>query len=178
MIGSTPMAIDEALVASVRRNDEAAFTALYQRHSPYIAGVVYRLLGDDAELDDIVQETFVAAARHLDSLVNASALRAWLVSIAVRRVHKQLSARRRRRFVLSNLFDLVARSSDPEDRRQVDELYDALDRLPVDLRVPWSLHRIEELSLPEVALACGVSLSTVKRRIADAEQRLDRRLQR
>lgn len=178
MIGPLPIPLDEALVGRARQNDEAAFTALYQRHSRYVAGVVYRLLGDDAELDDIVQDTFVAAARHLDSLTNASAIRAWLVAIAVRRVHKQLSARKRRRFVLSNLFDLVAHRSDPEDRRQVDELYDALERLPVDLRVPWSLARIEELSLPEVAAACEVSLSTVKRRIADAEQRLNRRLER
>jgi len=176
MLGLAPLSLDESLVEGARQNDEAAFTALYRRHAPYIAGVVFRLLGQDAELDDIVQETFVDAARHLDSLQNPRALRAWLVAIAVRRVQRQLTGRRRRRFLISSLFDLVARHSDPEDRRPVDELYDALDRLPADLRVPWSLHRIEELSMPEIAVVCDVSLSTIKRRIADAERRLDRRL--
>ena len=56
------------------------------------------------------------------------------------------------------------------------DLYDALGRLPADLRLPWSLHRIERLSIPETAAACEVSPATVKRRIADAEERLTRRL--
>lgn len=58
----------------------------------------------------------------------------------------------------------------------MDDLYDALERIPSDVRIPWVLHRIEQLSLPETALACEVSLATVKRRIADAEARLERRL--
>jgi RNA polymerase sigma-70 factor (ECF subfamily) len=66
--------------------------------------------------------------------------------------------------------------SDPEDRRAVDELYDALDQLPDDLRVPWVLSRVEQFSLPEVARICDSSLSTIKRRVAEAERRIDRRL--
>jgi RNA polymerase sigma-70 factor (ECF subfamily) len=68
------------------------------------------------------------------------------------------------------------RASDPRDRAPVDELYDALSRVPADLRIPWVLHRVERLSLPETAAACEVSLATVKRRIADAEARIERRL--
>src|SRR5436190_514218 len=68
------------------------------------------------------------------------------------------------------------RSSDPRDRLPVDELYDALDRLPPDLRVPWVLARIEQSTLPEVARICEISLATVKRRIADADARIERRL--
>ena len=48
--------------------------------------------------------------------------------------------------------------------------------MPADLRIPWVLHRVERLSLPETAAACEVSLATVKRRIADAEARIERRL--
>ena len=72
--------------------------------------------------------------------------------------------------------DFAPRSSDPRDRAAVDELYDALSRVPADLRIPWVLHRVEHLSLPETAAACEVSLATVKRRIADAEERIERRL--
>src|SRR5262249_19187668 len=46
---------DEALVVRAQRAERGAFAALYERHARYIAGVVYRLMGDDAELDDIVQ---------------------------------------------------------------------------------------------------------------------------
>lgn len=169
-------AIDAALVERARRADHAAFAALYQRHARYIAGVVYRLMGDDAELDDIVQETFVDAAHALDALTHAGLVRPWLVAIAVRRARRHLSRRRRRWLLLDSLAVFGASVSNPDDRRGADELYDALDRLPRDLRVPWVLSRIEQLSLPEVATACELSLATVKRRIAEAERRIQRRL--
>jgi len=167
---------DEALVQRAQRAEHGAFTALYERHASYIAGVVYRMMGDDAELDDIVQETFVDAAGALEQLETAALLRAWLVSIAVRRARRHLRRRARRWSLLASVAEFAARASDPEDRRSVDELYDALDRLPVDLRVPWVLHRVEQFSLNEVARMCDMSLATVKRRIAEAERRIERRL--
>ena len=85
-------------------------------------------------------------------------------------------ARTRNRRKVSAAIDVSPRASDPRDRAPVDELYDALSRVPADLRIPWVLHRVEHLSLPETAQACEVSLATVKRRIAEAEERLERRL--
>jgi len=154
----------------------ADFEALYAKHSRYIAGVVYRLMGDDAELDDIVQETFVDAIEGLARLNDPSAVRAWLVTVAVRRTRRMLGRRRRRMLFAFLTLDFAPRASDPRDRAPVDDLYDALARVPADLRIPWVLHRVEHLSLPETAEACEVSLATVKRRIAEAEQRIDRRL--
>jgi RNA polymerase sigma-70 factor (ECF subfamily) len=103
-------------------------------------------------------------------------LRRWLVVVAVRKVKTLLARRRRRRWFRSSLVQLSPSASDPRDRRPVDELYDALDRLPDKLRVPWILHRIADETLPEVATLCDTSLATVKRRIAEAEERLQRRL--
>jgi RNA polymerase sigma-70 factor (ECF subfamily) len=58
----------------------------------------------------------------------------------------------------------------------VDELYDALYRLPDQLRIPWVLARVEQQPLKDVADACAVSLATVKRRILEADERLERKL--
>jgi RNA polymerase sigma-70 factor (ECF subfamily) len=158
------------------RVTDAAFEILYTRHARYIAGVVHRLMGDDGELDDIVQETFVDALEGLTRLCDPGATRAWLVTVAVRRTRRVLARRRRRMMFAFWEADFGPRSSDPRDRAPVDELYDALSRVSADLRIPWVLHRIEHLSLPETAQACEVSLATVKRRIAEAEERLERRL--
>jgi RNA polymerase sigma-70 factor (ECF subfamily) len=166
---------DAALVERARQADQAAFAALYQRHARYLAGVVYRLMGDDEELDDIVQETFLLASDALAGLAQPDRLRPWLVTIAVRRAHRHLARRRRRWCLLSRLAEVGTTVSDPADRGDVDELYRALDRLPRELRVPWALHRIEQFSLPDVAEACEVSLATAKRRIAEAERRMERR---
>jgi len=155
---------------------EVDFEAIYAKHARYIAGVVHRLMGDDGELDDIVQETFVDAIEGLKRLIDRLAVRAWLVTVAVRRTRRVLARRRRRMMFAFWTVDFAARASDPRDRAAVDDLYDALARVPADLRIPWVLHRVEHLSLPETAAACEVSLATVKRRIADAEERLERRL--
>ena len=162
--------------ASAGRVEGADFEALYAKHARYIAGVVHRLMGDDGELDDIVQETFVDAIEGLARLEDPSATRAGLVTVAVRRTRRVLARRRRRMMFAFWSADFAPRSSDPRDRAAVDDLYDALSRVPADLRIPWVLHRVEHLSLPETAQACEVSLATVKRRIAEAEERLERRL--
>ena len=177
--GATDVELVERAVAThlPPGGDDEAFTVLYQRHARYVAGVVYRILGSDADVDDVVQETFLDARAGLASLADARALRGWLVTIAVRRVHRLLRRRRRRALLFFGLVDTSPRSSDPRDRQPADDLYDALERLPPDLRLPWTLARVEELTLPEVAEACEVSLATVKRRIAEAEERIARRLE-
>lgn len=167
---------DEVLVGRVLRGDPGAFRELYGRHGRYVAGVVYRLMGDDAELEDIVQDTFVRAAERLPSLRAPGQVRPWLVTIAVRLAQSRLTRRRRRNWIRQQLTRAAPTVSDPRDRAPADELYSALDQVPDKLRVPWILHRVEGCRLEDVAVACGVSLATVKRRIADAQARLDRRL--
>jgi len=111
-LGAASSVDDALLVERVQRDDEAAFRALYARHSHYIAGVVYRLMGDDAELDDIVEETFVDAAGGLGALEDPTSLRRWLVVVAVRKVKTLLGRRRRRRFRCGGTEPVAA----PDDR--------------------------------------------------------------
>ncbi len=168
--------VDDATLVARAQHDEAdAFSALYARHARYIAGVAYRLMGDDGDIDDVVQETFLDAADGIHALEDPGAVRAWLVTIAVRRVKRLLARRRRRRFFFWQAAEMAPRASDPRVRQPVDELYEALDQLPIDLRVPWVLSRIEQVTLPEVARMCEVSLATIKRRLADADARVERR---
>jgi RNA polymerase sigma-70 factor, ECF subfamily len=167
---------DAVLVSRVLRGDTAAFRDLYGRHSRYVAGVVFRLMGDDADLEDIVQDTFVRASERLLTLRAPAQVRAWLVTIAVRLTQSRLTRRRRRSWIRQQITPAAPTASDPRDRAPADELYSALDQVPDKLRVPWILHRVEGYRLEDVAASCGVSLATIKRRIADAQVRLDRRL--
>ncbi len=168
---------DAALVAQASAGSERAFSMLYRRHARYVAGVAYRLLGGDAELDDVVQETFCDAHAALASLNEPAGLRAWLARIAVRRVHKRLAKRRRWRWMIGEAAQGAPLVSDPAQRQRVDALYEALGTLPADLRLPWTLHHVEGETLPDVAAMCEVSLATAKRRIAEAAERLERKLQ-
>jgi RNA polymerase sigma-70 factor (ECF subfamily) len=175
--GSLALALDDtALAARAKSDDTAAFTALYLRYARYIAGVAFQLLGDDAEVDDIVQETFVDAREGLSGLEEPAAIRRWLVVIAIRRVRRLLGRRRIRRWYARRVAEVTPRASDPREVSSVEELYDALDRLPDKLRVPWILTRIGDMALDHAADACDVSVATLKRRVALADERLARRL--
>lgn len=167
---------DATLVAQALAGNDRAFAALYRRHARYTAGIVYRLLGSDAELEDVVQEAFVDASRALASLQEPAGFRAWLARIVVRRVHKRLAKRRRFRFLVGALEHVTPTSSDPAHRESVDALYRVLGDLPPKLRVPWTLHVVEGETLPDVANMCETSLATVKRRIAEASALIERRL--
>lgn len=167
---------ESSLLERLRADDESAFTELYLRHARYIAGVVFSLLGDDGELDDVVQETFVDAQAGLADVEEPAAIRRWLVVIAIRRVHRLLARRRIRRWYACKLAELSPRASDPREGRRAEDLYDALDRIPAKLRIVWILTQVGAMPLQEVADVCEISLATVKRRLSEADARLERKL--
>jgi RNA polymerase sigma-70 factor (ECF subfamily) len=170
-------AVDDAtLVDRLRRQDESAFGLLHSRYARYLAGVVFRLLGADDEVDDILQESFVDAAEGIGTLHDPSCLRGWLVTIAVRRVQRVLSSRRRHREIAYGFALLAPKVHPPVTDHSLVELQRALDALPTKLRIPWMLSRVEGLELAEVASGCSISLATAKRRIATADERIRRRL--
>lgn len=168
--GERPPIDDLDLVERLRRHDADAYRLLYARHARYLAGVVYRLLGGDHELEDVVQECFVDAVEGIGHLEQAARLRPWLVTIAVRKVNRVLLARRRRHKLASSFALVAPRSQRSTEEWSADDLRRALDGLAPELRVPWVLARVEQLELEDVARASSVSVATAKRRIAAAEQ--------
>jgi RNA polymerase sigma-70 factor (ECF subfamily) len=173
-----PAPTDAALVIAARSGESWAQEALYRRHARMVNGLAYRLLGRDEEVDDLVQEAFLAALRSLDRLENPQAFAGWLCSILVRTAHKTL----RRRSLLTRLgirratpIDpdaVISRSVPPEVRGELAAIYGVLDRMKPEVRLALVLHRVEGLSVPEVAERMTLSVSTVKRRLAVAEKRL------
>src|SRR4051812_39780074 len=79
---------DLATLRGVVAGDARAFTAFYLRHARHVARVLYRVMGDDRDLDDVVQETFVHAARRAGAIRDPGAVSAWLIAVAVRRARR------------------------------------------------------------------------------------------
>jgi RNA polymerase sigma-70 factor (ECF subfamily) len=151
--------------------------ALFRRYAPYVAAVAHRLLGRDEEVDDTVQEVFLAAVRGVHAVRDPAAIRGWLARIAVRAARERLRKRRMRSFF--GLDDPVAYESvvdagaSSEQRALVARVYRLLDGIPADQRIAWALRYIEGEPLESVAVLCGCSLATAKRRIAAAAKRLN-----
>ncbi len=153
---------------------------LFQSYSSYVAAVAYRLLGRDDEVDDTVQEVFLAAVRGLDSVRNPDSIKGWLAAITVRTARKRLK-RRRLRAVLridpDPEYDTVAdESASPEQRALLARIYELLDAMPADLRIAWTLRHVQGERLEDVAALSGCSLATAKRRIRAAASRLEEAL--
>ena len=154
--------------------------AIYRRYGRYVAAVILRLGGRNTELEDLVQDVFVEAARGITKLREEDAIRGWLATIAVRTARRRLRMRRARRWLgLDAAVDyehLVDPAASPVEKLMVATVYRVLDEVPVADRLAFSLHQIQGEKLEDVARLCGCSCATAKRRIARTQQRIEEKM--
>lgn len=154
--------------------------ALFQRFAPYVARIGLRLLGREADVDDLIQEVFMAAFRQRHQVRDPAAFKSWIAIIAVRTARRTLRRRRMRAFVgldaLAAPLELRDSGMSPERRALLARVYQVLDRIPVEQRLAWTLRYVEGEKLERVAEACGCSLATAKRRIGAAHARIQAEL--
>ncbi len=169
---------EAALVRAARDGDAAASEALFLQCAGDLTRWVSRVVlgADDAQ--DIVQDTFVAAFMQLKTLRQPEAFRGWLRRIALTQVRRRLRTQRLLRrlgfadvepVALENILSPDAPLEVVTEVRQVASL---LRALPTDEGLALVLRRVEGYRLEEIAQELGLSLATVKRRLAAAEQRL------
>ncbi len=162
---------------SPARASQSTLEETYRRFSPYVAAIALRCSGRHDDLEDMVQDVFVEAARGIKWLRQPDAIKGWLATVTVRLVQRRLRVRRIRRFLgLDQHVDYLQvadRAASPADRVLLAEVYRLLDDLPVDDRVAWSLHHLEGEKLDAVAKLCRCSMATAKRRIARARAKIE-----
>lgn len=172
---------DAELVSRARLGDAWAERALYRRHAPKLLRVARRILGNDADALDVLQEAFLAVFQRLGQLLDGAAFGPWLMRSGVRLASKKLKWRRFTGRVFfthvdpSELFDPKP-DAPAEVKEQLHKIGQVLTHLPADQRVAWILRYVEGYELTEVALACGVSLATGKRWIAAAHTKVQAKL--
>jgi RNA polymerase sigma-70 factor, ECF subfamily len=167
-----PPETDTLLVEALRNRDLSAAGRLYDRYAPNVRGMVHRMLGLDAELDDVVQDVFIAAITSITKLRDPAMLKSWLLGIAVGKVRDNLRSRWRRRWLSFRPSEDLPDHPAPNTDAQVDlvkEVCGILDHLPPEERIALLLHRLEGLSLEEAAQTCNMTVSTFKRRLSRAE---------
>ncbi|HEY9225044.1 MAG TPA: RNA polymerase sigma factor [Gemmatimonadaceae bacterium] len=151
---------DAALIRRFLNGEEAAFRALYERHTPRLKMTVRRLLGfRQQEMDDVVQETWLAACRGLVGYRGEAPFGAWVTAIGARTTYATLTR-------------LTSRDespvSDDYPAPEIDALTPtldierALDALPDTQRMVVVLHDIEGLTHHEIAEQLGMAAGTSK----------------
>jgi RNA polymerase sigma-70 factor (ECF subfamily) len=172
---AAPQPETEALVAGDKR-ESLDFDALFRRYAPYVGAIGLRIMGRDADLDDLVQDVFIQAHRGLSALQDPNAVKAWLARVTVRCARRRLKRQWLRRILhledSPEYEELADAGATPEQRAQIASAYRLLETLPADERIVWVLRYVEGETLEDIAKLCACSLSTVQRRLRAAASKM------
>jgi RNA polymerase sigma-70 factor, ECF subfamily len=169
----------ERLIRSLQRRDEAAFARMVREYQDRVFALVFRMLGDRAEAEDVSQEVFVTVFKAIDSFRGESQFSTWLFRIAANHCRNRLRYLSRRHYHRGQSLDDMHEGEYPEqlseqvprpDRilegAQLERaIQDALNALDEDQRLIVVLRDIEHLSYGEIAQILDVAEGTVKSRL-------------
>ena len=164
-------------VAQARAGDTAAWDTLFRRYQLPLYVYVFELVHDEQTSLDLVQESFINAARHIGSLREDAKFGSWLFGIA----HQKCIQRWRKQARDEALREELAAAPpdfeyDPAEflirAEQEAEFMKLLNQLPLAQRSVLLLHFVEEFSLQEIAGITGAQLGTVKSRLHYAKKAL------
>ena len=171
---------DPLPVAQARTGEPAAWNALFRRYQLPLYVYVHELVRDEQASLDIVQETFISAAKHIGSLRDNDKFGSWLFGIA----HQKCLQRWRKRTEI--LFDEIPEApgeweTGPDDlliqREQEAEFMNLLDQLPPPQRSVVLLHLVEDFSLEDISRITETPPGTVKSRLHYAKKALRKLLE-
>ncbi len=157
--------------------DDLSVRAFYRRHVQRVHRCVARILGSgDGDVEDVVQQVFLAALDGADRFDGRSKVSTWLVGIATRKSLDAVRARSRRgRW--SKLTELVGlgRASSPPDARHdsLSQAEAALAQLNPDQRTVFVLHQVEGYTLKEISEMTRTGISTLHARLKAARAKID-----
>ena len=171
------VAEDEQLpVAAARAGNSAAWDALFRRYQLPLYVYVYELLRQEQTALDVVQETFINAARHLGSLRDDAKFGSWLFGIAHQKCQQHWRKPQRTEPLDDRFSELPGAEPLPGEQliraEQEEEFMSLLNQLTEVHRSVLLLHFLEDFSLDEIASVTGVGLGTVKSRLHYAKKSL------
>lgn len=184
---------ESELLEGLRRGDPEAYRLFVEMNSASVYQVALKLLGDEQEAEDVLQEAFMSAFEAVDGFEGRSKLSTWLYRIAY---NASLMRLRKRKQMTAFSLDrppldedgmeipanrqLVDWSAVPDDELLTAEAREEMDRaiaeLPESLRSTFVLRDIQGLSGAETAEVLGISVQAVKTRLHRARLRLRDRL--
>ena len=180
---------ESLFVLRLKANEDAAYDELVRTYNASIFHVAYRMLGDTAESSDVVQEIFIKVFRNIGSFKGEAALKTWIFRIALSEILNRLRWwKSRHRSSTVSLDDqpnghehyVPDSGPSPEEMLESKErevaIQEALAKLSSEHRSIIVLRDIEGFSYTEIADVLGISLGTVKSRLARGREDLKKSL--
>jgi len=181
---------DHSLVQRVQRGDKVAFEMLFTKYQRRVSRLVSRFVRSDAEVEDIVQESFIKAYRALGSFRGDSAFYTWLYRIAVNTAKNYLVAASKRPISLTQfeknddddfeedhfMSDAATPESELITKQIAETVNKTMNELPADLREAIMLREIEGMSYEDIADSMGCPIGTVRSRIFRAREAISQKI--
>lgn len=173
--------LEEQLAERYIRGDESAFEEIVASYQGYVAGLTYRLLGWGGDVEDVVQEVFLAVFRNLGKFRGDSSLNTWLTAITVNKCRSW----RRKHLLKMKLLKIAGRQKQAApprsdqgvmNRETFDRVRRTLQGLPGYYREVMVLHYMEEMPITEVAEVLGLRRNVVDVRLSRARARIREKL--
>ena len=176
---------DSELVSACRAGDRDAFSRIVTRYQILICSLAYNRLGNLGQSEDVAQETFITAWKHLGLLREPEKLRAWLCGIVRNRLHKHLRSETREPACQAGTLETVQERPTGEalpseqtiGREEAAILWRALEKIPELYREPLILFYRQNQSVSEVARELELTEDAVKQRLSRGRRLLQEEVQ-
>ncbi|CAN5261839.1 RNA polymerase sigma factor [soil metagenome] len=165
--------IHTEIIDRCRLGDREAHYQLYKLYSKTMYNIGYRIVNNEAEAEDVLQESFISAFKSLHYYRGDASFGSWLKRIVVNKAINVLKGRRTERFPEDSDFDI---QEEPIVEREfqftVDQVRRAIERLPDGYRSVLSLYLMEGYDHSEIAEILGISESTSKSQFNRSKKKL------
>jgi len=159
--------------------DRLAHRELFHAHRRRVHTTLYRMVGSNASMDDLLQETFLNVFRSLGTYRGDALLSTWIDRCAVRVAYAHIAQRKPRPHALELVSEIAARDPSAEQRAMAREaarhVYAVLDGMDPKQRTAFTLHAIDGRSLSEVAELMDASVVATQTRVWRARRALSER---
>src|SRR5436190_21484146 len=172
---------DMALVERIGTGDHAAFESLMRKYNGKLFRVARAILKDDADAEDVLQDAYLEAYRHVDEFRGGSELSTWLTRIVINQAQMRLRKQKRRSSIIPFRTGVTTNAETPEaqvpDNRSESPSDSAIraetrrimerriDELPSSFRTVFVMREVEEMGIDEIAECLSISPATVRTRL-------------
>ncbi len=177
LVGTASRAVSDADLARALIAGAAwAIDETWHRFAPKIHSMAYRALGVESEAEDVVQEVFHRVFRKAKSIREPDKLHRFIRAFAIHVIKSELRRRQARGWLTFHqpeaLVDIVSATLDIESRQLLRRFYGLMDRLRPRDRLIFALRNFEHMTVEEIVESTRLSMSTVKRSLAHATNKL------
>lgn len=167
---------EQELVKQCLAGEEKGYAMLYNKYAKRVYHAVFRVMGNSAESEDIVQEAFCTAFEQIDKLKNQNNFEGWVKRIAI---NQAISLIRKKKMVFADESHLETVADEDVDmdgellfQCRVEDVKSAIQALPDGYRTIVSLHLFEDIAQEEIGNMLGISHATVRSQYHRAKKKI------